>query len=193
MAEHTIKIADKETVDAILTALVSSDSGLAALKKLIAATATQTSVNTIQSLLQNTSYGLNALKSAISAGGGGTETYSSVKVVQAYKKTTYTNITQPNGQYYQYTENIRHVDVSITGKGKVVWIDGAGNMQYTIDGTTFTPTGDSSNDSCRNLYPFSKSLVIHDSRFSDTTTTKGNSSKPTDKQIETLTALVYLA
>ena len=65
MAEKTIQIADKPTVDEILALLENAEVGLAALRLLLGNSADAATMNVIKSLLENGTYGLAALKNAI--------------------------------------------------------------------------------------------------------------------------------
>lgn len=61
MAERTIQIADKPTVDEILALLENAEVGLAALKLLLGDSADAASMNAVKGILENGTYGLSAL------------------------------------------------------------------------------------------------------------------------------------
>ena len=61
MAEKTIQIADKPTVDEILALLENAEVGLAALRLLLGNSADAATMNAVKGILENGTYGLNAL------------------------------------------------------------------------------------------------------------------------------------
>lgn len=83
MAKQTIQIADKPTLDEVLAMLNDAETGLASLKSLLGENADAETLAAVKELLQNGTYGLNALKTAINTAnstlGNGTYGLSALK------------------------------------------------------------------------------------------------------------------
>ena len=156
MAEKTIQIADKPTVDEILALLENAEVGLAALRLLLGNSADAATMNVIKSLLENGTYGLAALKNAIT-GRANETTVATVKALlengtyglnalktAINKISGYPNISNFHaaktlkGGYTSMAEMI-----NISGKGKIRFLNFDGNCIYRIilDGADITAKG----------------------------------------------------
>lgn len=133
MAEQTIQIADKQTLDAVNTVLESVQTNVTTIKS--DASNAMSYSSSAKSLLENTTYGLQAIKNAL--GGGG------VGAVKSIQRGNFSESPPPNNKITSKTININSVNPDkcivlfdlIYPKGADVY---SNCILYSIDNSSFT-------------------------------------------------------
>lgn len=109
MAQQTIQIADKPTLDKLKASIDNATYGLQALKGLIDLNAKETSVDEVESLLKNSTYGLSAIKTKLNSVGGGIKSVQRGLVKEGASATGYGSIIC----FSMYDRDV-YLDVSIS-------------------------------------------------------------------------------
>lgn len=136
MAQKTISLADKETLDSIKSIVNTINS----------TTADKTTLDAVKSLLSNTTYGLSAIKSSIgSSSGSSSAGFRTIGNYSAGFGAWKTETRTVPGNYgtttvqYRFTRT-SNVDINITGAGRIFLPLSTRSAQFndptiTIDGT----------------------------------------------------------